>query len=194
MDKKNFSAGMYMLFTAFPDFQPVPANGERPGTIDVYYIGLSDIDEETWKATALKILTEWKADYGKKFPDIATLREYATDLRMPAKRSALEAWGELNRTALQHGNTYHASTELPKDRPHFEDKALEKFVEKYGWNNICMDEEPMVLRAHFLKSYAAIQDGLHIQAREFPAVTDARIQLGLSDLTKKLSAPNGGSK
>lgn len=194
MDKNNFAAGMYMLFTAFPDFQPLPASGERPGTIDVYYIGLSDIDEETWKVTALKVLTEWKADYGKKFPDVATLREYAASLRMPARRSAMEAWGELYHATLHHGHTLYASPELPKSRPRFDDPALERFVARYGWNNLCMDEEPMVLRAHFLKSYTMIQDNLHGEAREFPAVTEARVRLLVGDLAKKLSAPNGDKR
>jgi len=139
----------------------------REETVRVYAEMLADIDADILRSASAKCLADCKW-----FPTIAELRQAATELSRPRLRAGAEAWGDVLAEVRRVGS-YGA--------PQFADPAVARVVAGMGWTNICMSEEQMADRAHFIKAYEQTARREEEDARQLPAVRE---------LAARLQAPN----
>ena len=137
-----------VLSAAYPNFIV------RPETVQVYTRLLNDLDEKVLERAAWICMSQCRF-----FPTIAELREAASSGQLP--RSGVEAWGEVLREVRRVGY---------RGEPDFYDLAIVMCVEGFGWRNICLDEEPMVLRAHFIRAYESCTRRLEERRRLAPEI------------------------
>ena len=78
---------------------------------------------------------------------IAELRAAVLELMVGQPRTGLEAWGDVLAAVKEYG--YMRS-------PFFEDELVDRAVKAMSWREICLSEEPMVVRAHFIKAYESM--------------------------------------
>lgn len=129
-------------------------------TIAVYVEDLADLDAEllTVSAKRCRATCKW-------FPTIAELRESAVVLSVPDKRAGADAWGDVLRAIIAHGYLHP-----PGDGWDFEDALVGRIVRGMGWRNLCMSEDEMADRAHFIRGYEQSRDRAFDDARLQPDV------------------------
>jgi hypothetical protein len=80
-------------------------------------------------------------------PAIAEVRKAAIEISSPMGLTAAEAWGEVIRAIRDYGY-YREKEAMASMSP-----ITAQVVRYLGWREICLSEEPEILRAHFLKMY-----------------------------------------
>lgn len=80
-------------------------------------------------------------------PAIAEVRKAAIEISSPRGLTAAEAWGEVVKAVRNYG--YYREKEAMASMP----PITAQVVRYMGWREICLSEEPEILRAHFLKMY-----------------------------------------
>lgn len=108
---------------------------------------LSDLPYQVAEAALMKVLST-----SKFFPSVSDIRAAALELSTPRPPSALEAWAEVTRAISRYGY-YNPEEALASMSP-----PVAKVVRLLGWREICISEEPGVLRAQFRKAYEAQVD------------------------------------
>lgn len=83
-------------------------------------------------------------------PAIAEVRKAVTEITNPKCLTAAEAWGEVLRAVKNYGH-YRAKEAIASLSP-----TTAQVVKYIGWDEICLSEEPEIIRAHFLKMYDQI--------------------------------------
>ena len=127
-----------MLKAAFPH-QPFPTDSAR-----VYIEFLLDLDVDA----ALRAVRRLIAEPGRRFmPTIGEIRGAALDVVAPVPLPE-EAWGEVVQQI--HAEGYYG-------RPRFSHPVIYQAVEAIGWREICLSEEPGVVRAHFMRAYETLR-------------------------------------
>lgn len=173
----DFFQGMKILERACPTFKPVAKKGNEPGTYDVFYELLKDLEPDVFRASILKVASD------EEFVSIRAIRESANSITAPALKSGVEAWGEVLDEVRGIGSYGY---------PRFDDPVTQRIVDGIGWRNICLSEEPMVERAHFIKAYEQAARREHDEARQTPYVKEIqaarRPQLGerIGNVVKRL--------
>lgn len=109
------------------------------GAVLVYHKVLEDIPFEVLEAAALEHIanSQW-------FPKPSELRQKAMSYSIPQIPSALEGWGEVQAEIRRVGYM---------GRPQFANPVTARCVESLGWKYLCLSEDLMADRAHFLKAY-----------------------------------------
>lgn len=143
MKKTEIVKLLAVINAAFPNMQITEA------MVDLWHELLSDIDFNLAKAAVKKILLE--SPYP---PTIAEIRKQAAEIMMPEenKIDPAEAWGEVER-AIRYYGSYMEEEALASMSP-----AVAKVVKYIGWREICLSEEPEVVRGQFLKMYQQVQE------------------------------------
>lgn len=103
---------------------------------------LEDTPYELAEAAVEKYIAEAKFP-----PTIADIRERIADITVPQGKTAIEAWGDVLKAIRYHGsyNEPKALASLPT--------VTRKVVEAMGYRTLCLSENEMADRAHFLKVY-----------------------------------------
>jgi len=163
--EEEFLQVFELLSVAYPHFSPVTGDEARgrPGTIDAYREALADLPFFLLRAAAVKCLADCKF-----FPTVAELRTAAASITAFSQRSGVEAWGDVMAKVREHGYLR---------QPKFADDQVAAVVRALGWEEICMSEEPMVMRAHFIKAYEQVQQRERENARQLPVVMEVRARL-----------------
>ena len=127
-------------------------------TIEVYIRLLKDLPVEFLEKAALDHISRVKF-----FPTIAELREAAFALLEAANPLPVpqEAWQQVQAEIERVG---HAGT------PQFECPAVTQAAEALGWRTLCVSENPIADRAHFVQVYQAILERQRQEARRLPEV------------------------
>ncbi len=108
-------------------------------TAEIYILCLRDLNFEDAKAAVLDLVSD-----SKWMPAISEIRKAALALTDDTP-SAAEAWDEVNRMFHSVGSW---------GMPGWSDSLIAKTVAGMGgWNTLCMSENSMADRAHFLKAY-----------------------------------------
>lgn len=144
-----------MMKAAFPNFHP------EPGTPLIYHQLLGDLDLEELKAAVLACVSE----PGRAFaPSIGEIRGAALNLRKQARGlpSASDAWGEVYRQMVDVGHT---------GTPVFSVPLVGELVRRFGWHNLCMSENMIADRAHFMRAYELAAEEEMQRDIQLPAVT-----------------------
>ena len=134
--------------------------------ITAYHRILRDLDAKLLDAAALEL-----GGTNKYFPSAAELRQTAFDLEAIAKGelTAGEAWGVVSKAFGTHG--------LSRIPDHFPPLVKRAVVALGGWRNLCLSENGMVDRAHFLKMYDSLDARANQETRMLPEVDDVVKQL-----------------
>lgn len=127
-------------------------------TVEVYLRLLSDIPADLLEQAALDHVSR-----STFFPTIAELRSAAFGL-LEAAHPALDAhsaWLEVQAEIERVGR---------KGEPHFSTPLIEQAVEALGWRNLCLSDNPVAERAHFVQTYQAVIEQGRQSARRLPEV------------------------
>ncbi len=119
-------------------------------------------------------------------PAIAEVRKAVMEILNPDGMTAAEGWGEVERAIRLYG--YCRETEALESMS----PRVAKVVKYIGWQNICLNEEPGVVRGQFLKMYAQVAER---EQKELllPAGLRNEIQRLASRMELKVIAGGGGS-
>jgi len=178
LDTTTFHRGMKLLERAVPTFKPVPTTKDGPGTYDAFYELLKDLSPDIFYAAILRVSTD------EEWVSVRAIRKAAESVSTPQRRSGIEAWGDVISEVKRVGSY---------GSPKFSDPIVEHVVAALGWTDICLTEDIMPLRAHFLRAYESVSNREHDNARQLPQVR-ARIEAisgptKLGDMLKQIASP-----
>lgn len=153
-----------------------PAMQERDmgPTAKLWHEMLKDVPFKVAKKALLKVLAT-----AKYFPTVAEVLEAIADIAGPRIDTAAEAWGEVERAIRLYGH-YRESEALASMSP-----RVAKVVKYLGWQEICLSEEPGVVRGQFLKMYAQVAEREQ-KERLLPASLRQEIQRIASSMNMKM--------
>jgi len=164
-----------VLAAAYPNFEI------RKDTLRIYVEMLSDLDTGELERAAKLVMTR-----SRFFPTIAELREAVADLRTEGMRggvlSSVDAWNMVNKQILEVGS-YGV--------PQFGDPLTARIVEGMGWRTLCMSENGMADRAHFMKMYGELSSVVMDQERRTPELRSDAARLITGGVTRLVSAYTG---
>lgn len=142
-----------LLGASYPNFEL------RDDTGEVYCRLLADLPCEALEAAAIQHVAE-----NRFFPTVAELREVAERIIGYGDRrpTALEAWGEVKENMVHSDYTR---------MPEFSNPITVRVLRSMGWwYNLCMSENGMADRAHFLKAYDELVKREREEGRLLPEV------------------------
>ena len=107
-------------------------------------------------------------------PTIAELRESISAVRNPQLPDSGEAWGEVLEAIRLYGY-YRPEEALSSLR-----EPVREAVRRMGWRDLCMSENGMADRAHFLRIYETMEKRIN-EDRQLPTMLKSAIaQIGKS--------------
>ncbi len=127
--------------------------------IEVYVQVLADIPGPVLEQAALDHISR-----STFFPAVAELRSAAFGILEAADPTPTdyEAWAEVQAEIRRVG---HAG------KPQFQNPLAAKVVDQLGWRYLCLSENPVADRAHFVQAYQALAERLRLSTRRLQAVT-----------------------
>jgi len=138
-----------------------PENGKEDALISLWETMMSDVDFEIGQVAIQKHMSE--SVYP---PTIADIRAKIADCTVAREKTGIEAWGDV-KSAIRRFGSYN------------EKKAMEslsgvtrKVVEYIGFKTLCLSEEEMADRAHFLKVYDTVARREREDALLLPQIRD----------------------
>ena len=141
MTKIETAKLLAVLAAAFPRFEVDDLK------VQVWHEMLGDLDYSLASLAIKKLILE-----STFAPAIAEVRKAVAEILNPDGMTAAEAWGEVERAIRLYG--YYRETEALESMS----PSVAKVVKYIGWQNICLNEEPGVVRGQFLKMYAQVAE------------------------------------
>lgn len=127
---------------------------------------LSDVDFEIAQMAVQKYMLE--SVYP---PTVADIRSRVADFVAPKEKSGIEAWGEV-KTAIRKFGYYREGEAMASLRG-----PVKEVVKSIGFQTLCMSDNEMADRAHFLKVYETIARRERDDALLLPGMRQALNQL-----------------
>lgn len=135
-----------------------PEKDKEEMTVFLWSKMLSDVDFEVAQAAVEKYLAESSFP-----PTIADIRQRIADLTVFPEKTSIEAWGDVKEAIRKYGSYREADAM----------KSLmgvtRKVVESIGFRTLCLSENEMADRAHFLKVYDTLAKREHQEALLLPS-------------------------
>ena len=144
MTKAEVAKILTVLAAVYPKFEVDDLK------VQVWHEMLGDLDYVTANTAVKKLILENAFP-----PSIAEVRKAAMEILNPEVMTAAEAWGEVERAVRVYG-CYQEIEALASLSP-----RTAKVVRQIGWREICLNEEPGVVRGQFLKMYQQVQERDH---------------------------------
>ena len=141
MTKAEIAKILAVLAASYPKFEVDDLK------VQVWHEMLGDLDYATANMAVKKLILE-----STFAPAIAEVRKAAKEILNPDGMTAAEGWGEVERAIRLYG--YYRETEALESMS----PSVAKVVKYIGWQNICLNEEPGVVRGQFLKMYAQVAE------------------------------------
>lgn len=128
--------------------------------VEIYVQLLADIPGAVLEQAALEHIS-----HSTFFPAIAELRSAAFDILESANPipSDYEAWAEVQAEIRRIG---HCS------QPVFTNPLVKQVVEQLGWRYLCLSDNPVADRAHFIQAYQVLAERQRKDARRLQLVAD----------------------
>ncbi len=139
MTKGETAKLLAVLAAAFPRFEVDDLK------VQVWHEMLGDLDYDVANIAIKKIII-----LNTFPPAIAEVRRATAELMNPDRVTKPEAWGEVIRAIRDYGY-YREKEAMASMSP-----ITAQVVRYLGWREICLSEEPEILRAHFLKMYEQV--------------------------------------
>jgi hypothetical protein len=129
-----------ILGDIYPSFQL------NSSAVEVYVQLLADIPGQVLEQAALEHISQ-----STFFPAIAELRSAAFDILEAADPtpSDYEAWAEVQAEIRRAGHC---------NQPQFSNPLVKQAVELIGWRYLCLSDNPVADRVHFVKAYQALAE------------------------------------
>ena len=163
MTKGEVAKLLAVLAASYPKFEVDDLK------VQVWHEMLGDLDYAVASMAVKKIIMQ------NTFPPaIAEVRKAAIEISSPRGLTAAEAWGEVVKAVRNYGY-YRGEEALASLSP-----TTAQVVRYMGWREICLSEEPEIIRAHFLRMYdqvAAREQEKHLLPSE--------MQVEIKKLAKK---------
>lgn len=161
------------LMQAYPNYT-VPAS-----TIPLYVKYLADVPVDALQLAVEGYVAGMMRDQAAFFPIVGELRNAAFDILDAASPlpSEYDAWAEV---VARMQDTGHVR------QPVFSHPLIARTVEQLGWRYLCLSEEPVADRAHFVKAYNSLAAQVRREQRNLPQIK-AFIQAG-REAAKRLAA------
>ena len=144
-----------VISAAYPNFNPTEQ------TAEVYFQTLKDIPSDLLKAATLQSVSE----AGRKFaPSVGEIRGMVVEIRKSANDipDSWQAWNEVKRAMVDVGS-YR--------KPDFTSPLVAEAVSAMGWKNLCLSENEVADRMHFIKAYEQLVKRVEADANYLPDVT-----------------------
>jgi len=136
---------MLKIFSIFNVVYPkFMESGKEEMMLNVWYELLKDYPFELVMLSAQKHIKTSKFS-----PTIHDIIEGVTEYENVGRIDGMTAWGMVTRAIRNYG--YYRQIEALKSMP----QDVANIVENMGWQNLCMSENDMADRAHFIKAYDA---------------------------------------
>jgi len=158
-------------------------------TTEAYWEMLQDLDGGLTLLAAKKLLASEAKPF---FPAIGAIRRAVAEISSPDGLTPGDAWGFVKKAITRFG--YYREEEALNWVP----PLVARAIRNIGWQDICMSEEPEIVRAQFMRVFAQRQEA----EREVAALpVDVRRAME-GNLSKALSernsddgsAPNGSER
>lgn len=159
-----------LLGWALANYPSMQERNLRP-TAELWYRMLSDIPYEIAEKALMGVLA--KAKY---FPTVAEIREVATEIINPQLPSAMDAWGEVVQAVRDYGY-YRQEEGLNSLSP-----LTRRVVQNIGWREICLCEQPDIIRGQFRMAYEQ-----YAKREKEEAILPAEVKRLAGDRNKVLS-------
>lgn len=138
MKANEFSNIMKLITVFFPKFQE---NINDDFKKQIWYEVLGDLDYTVTQIALKKLLSSCRF-----MPTVAEIRQAVSELNNPnTLMSGAEAWGQVTRAISKHGSY------AEKEALNSMNSSVALLVKRMGWKDICMSENIMADRAHFIK-------------------------------------------
>ncbi len=121
--------------------------------VAIYVRMLSDLPAELIEQAALDHISR-----STFFPTIAELRSAAFDILEAVQQnpSAYDAWRQVQMAIRCVGHV---------GQPVWDDPLTKKVVDDLGWRHLCLSENPIADRSHFIQAYQALVERRRIEQR-----------------------------
>ena len=128
--------------------------------IEVYIRLLADIPGSVLEQSALDHISR-----STFFPSIAELRSAAFSIIEASHPipNGYEAWSEVQAEIQRVGHC---------NQPQFDNPITSKVIEQLGWRTLCLSDNPVADRAHFVQAYQALAERERISSHRLQMVTD----------------------
>lgn len=138
---------MGILKAAYPKFYINTSEKDIKSAIELWSTMFSDDALEVVKAAIYKLISEFTFP-----PTIADVKKRLLQITFPeSKKTAVDGYAELMEAMRKYG---HYNTQKAMDSF---DPVLKKVVKSIGWETLCMSENKMADRAHFIKLYDVVK-------------------------------------
>ncbi|MFZ6027796.1 MAG: hypothetical protein ACOYYS_08785 [Chloroflexota bacterium] len=129
-------------------------------SVEVYVQLLADIPAEVLEQAAIEHIS--RSTY---FPTIAELRAAAFDIleAVDPIPTDYEAWAEVQAEIRRVGNA---------GQPQFSHALVARAVQLFGWRYLCLSENPVADRSHFIQAYQALRENARRESRRAQRVTE----------------------
>jgi hypothetical protein len=138
MNRKEIINLLGIATANFPNLQ----QKEMKPTAVLWEKALSDIPYEVAENALISVLST-----SKFFPTIADIREAVANLTQDRTLDAMEAWGLIIEAIRKFG--YYRQKEAMEFLP----GDVAEMVKQFTWHDLCLSEEPEILRAQFRKAW-----------------------------------------
>jgi len=146
MTQKETSILLGMLRVAYPRFYAEISPEDITVSVGTWTMMLSDTTLEVATVALQRLIATSKFP-----PTIAEMRESIATVQYPSLPDAGDAWGEVN-DAIRNYGYYRQAEALASMR-----EPVRLAVERMGWRDLCMSENGMADRAHFLRIYESME-------------------------------------
>jgi len=166
---KETSILLGILRVAYPRFYADISPADVKVSVDTWTLMLSDTNLDVAKVALQRLIATSKFP-----PSIAEMRESIAAVQYPSMPDAGDAWGEVNEAIKNYG-FYRQSEALASMR-----EPVRLAVERMGWRELCMSENSMADRAHFLRIYESMEKRSREEQQLPIAVKEAIAMIGQS--------------
>jgi hypothetical protein len=137
-----------------------PSHKLASSAIEIYVGLLADIPAHVLEKSALDHISR-----SSFFPSIAELRSAAFSIIEAADPvpTGYEAWSDVQAEIQRVGHC---------KQPQFDNPIAAQVVKQLGWHYLCLSENPVADRAHFIQAYQAIAERQRNSAHRIPLVTE----------------------
>lgn len=145
MDRKEFAQTCEIIKAFFPKFQE---NIDSKQKKTIWYEMFEDLEFDVTSTALKKVLAE-----SKYMPTVAEIRQAVANIKNPKNEmTGSEAWGQI-RKAIQRFGSWNV-----QDAYQSMDPEVRKLAKRFGFKDLCVSENIMADRAHFIKLWKQQQE------------------------------------
>ena len=168
---------LMVIMPLFANYHP-PETDEAVHTLKVaWHRQVGHMDKEL-----LNLALADAAGQSEFFPTPMRVLESAARITQPEMRTGEEAWGDVLKAVGEFGYLHEPGTTWT-----FKDPLTLAVVNQLGWRRLCLEEDD-TLEWQFIHAYKALAERGAREARELPAVTEARKLIEAGNEAKRLLA------